>query len=119
MKSDRVKYVEDSLNVKLPDDYSKFLTEYGDYEINGSEIYGYTEAYIDVEQIPCVIGATKIYRNDYNLSSSEIVISYSGFEDLIVVLDTKTGKVHEIDLDGNKQLLANSFQKWFSQINNY
>jgi hypothetical protein len=116
LKSNRVKYVESKLNVILPIEYSEFLDNFGDYEVDGMEIYGYTEDYIDITQVPCVIGATRIYRDGYSLKSYEIVISYTGYEENIIILNTKTGEIFEVDLNGAKNKLSNSFHEWFQTI---
>ncbi len=118
MKINRASVIEKQLNVKLSSDYKNFIDNYGDYEKDGFEIYGYTEDYIDTEKIPCVIGATKLYRKDYNLSPHEIVIGHAGFEDFIIVLDLITGVIYEKNMTGKKTKLAKSFEEWFSIIIN-
>jgi len=115
IKSERVKLVENKLQVSLPEDYARFLEEYGDFEKDGIEIYGYTEEYIDINKIPCVIGATNLYRELLNLSKNEIVLSYTGFEDYIIILDTKSGKIIETDSNRDDRVIANSFEEWFNK----
>ncbi len=116
IKSGRVQNVEHELNVQLPDDYALFLNQYGDFQYEGLEIYGYTEKYTDINIIPCVIGATKIYRKDYNLDSKFIVISYTGIEDILVILDTISNVVYEVGANGVIKQINKSFSDWFNSI---
>ena len=116
MSIDRVRFVEKHLKVKLPSDYATFLSTFGDYEMEGFEIYGYNEAYQDINKIPCVIGATKLYAQDYNLDLHQIVIAHSGFEDFIVILDTKTNEIFEKSTTGKVNPIAKNFHSWFESI---
>lgn len=116
MSIDRISFVERKLGVKLPHDYAKFLTEYGDYEWRGIEIYGYNEYYIDINKIPCVIGATRLYKTDYNLKDNFIVISHTGYEDWIVILDTSSGEVFEMAADGTINRRFKNFSFWFNEF---
>ena len=114
MTNDRVKIVESELHVTLPDDYRDFLTDYGFYDKDGLEIYGYTERFSDIDKIPCVIGATKLYREGHNLSEDHIVIGHTGFENYIITLNTKTNRVYETDGSNSKYL--GEFKSWFEAV---
>jgi hypothetical protein len=77
------------LGIALPEEYREFIDKSG-YLVLGNistEVYGYRPDF-DVEKIPCVFAATKLNKEDYKLSNYELVISHTGFDDFIVVLDT-------------------------------
>ncbi len=107
--------VEEELGVNIPSDYAKFLDEYGTYEENGVEVYGLDDEIVDINKIPCVIGATKILRKSINLPRSFLVIHHTGYEDEIVCLDTESGAIYRIS-QGQRKKIANSFNDWFSKI---
>jgi hypothetical protein len=111
-------FVESKLNIKLSDQYVEFLDNFGDYEYQGGEIYGYSSEYIFIDKIPCVIGATRLYKDSHHLKDSEIAISHSGFEDVIVVLDNLSGNIIEIRGNGTRIKIDESFDNWFSRIRN-
>ena len=114
----RVVFVEKRLNIKLPKQYAKFLEEFGDFEGDGFEIYGYSEEYLEPDKIPCVIGATKLYRDDYKLSADELVIAHSGYEDYVFTLDSVSGHVYEINMRGDKKKVADDFDTWLKDVSN-
>ena len=109
-------FVENMLNIKLPKDYCNFLNKVGYYYKDGIEVYGYNKNFKDVTKIPCVIGATLIYRKDYNLRPNYIVISSLGYDGIIVVLNSKDGKVYETSNGKTFNLVANSFKEWLKKI---
>ena len=115
MQKNRIKIVEEALGVRLPEDYADFLANQGIDESGGIEIYGYDERVLDVNRIPCVIGATRLYREDYQLSPDDIVIGHSEIEDEIIVLETSTGRVSSISHQGRK-LLTESFAGWLDEF---
>lgn len=101
------------LSTNLPKDYMEFLDNTGYKYIDklGIEIYGYQQGF-DIEKIPCVIAATNLNKDAYKLSPSEIVISHTGFEEIITILDCETGKVSEIGFDGFRSPISESFSDW-------
>lgn len=105
------------LGISLPEDYREFIDKTGYLELSniGTEVYGYRPDF-DIEKIPCVIAATKLNREDYKLQNHEIVISHTGYEDYIVVLDTISGSVFELNLVGDKKKLADSFSSWLANM---
>ena len=107
--------LESLLGISLPKDYSEFIDKIGYLGLGNisTEVYGYQSDF-DIEKIPCVIAATKLNREDYNLNNHEIVISHTGYEDYIVVLDTTSGSVFELNLVGDKNKLADSFSSWLA-----
>lgn len=108
-------FIQLQLSVNLPEDYKEFLDKTG-YLCFGNisqEIYGYKQEF-DIEKLPCVIAATKNSEEDYSLNPREIVLSHTGYEDHIVILDTQTSYVFEVSLDGHKEKLADSFSDWLS-----
>ena len=110
--------VELKLNIRLPEDYKEFLDQTGYLLFNSTskEIYGYKPGF-DMEKIPCVIAATKLYKKDYDLKSSEIVISHTGYEDYIVSLDTESGSVYELsNTEKARNKIAESFSNWLSEL---
>jgi hypothetical protein len=109
--------VESNLDVILPNDYKEFLDRFGYIclENISQEIYGYKNGF-DINKLPCVIAATKNNKIDYNLDPREIVLSHAGYEDRIVILDTRTSYVFELSVEGCKEKLADSFSGWFSDM---
>lgn len=110
----RAQVVQDALGLTLPSDYVAFLEEYGCYEEDGQEVYGYDEEVVDRNKIPCVIGATKILRRTHpELPTTFISLYHTGMENEQVVMDTSTGQVYMIT-DEEKEQIAGSFEEWFS-----
>lgn len=109
--------VESLLGLSLPTDYRDFIDSSGYLCLGniGTEIYGYRPNF-DIKKIPCVIAATELYKEDYKLQNHEIVISHTGYEDYIVVLDTISGSVFELNLVGDKKKLADSFSSWLATM---
>jgi hypothetical protein len=111
----RSAFVEQNLGVKLPSDYAGFLNEKGMMVIDGLEIFGYSECIQDIEKIPCVIGATRLYRPLYHLEDHFIVLGASGYEEILYILDIRTGKVYEAGFDRRHQI-ADSFDQWIQTL---
>jgi len=112
--SSRTKIIEDNLNVNLPQDYQKFINDIGLISDERGEIFGYIEN-IDIEQIPCVIGATKLYRRDYkNISNKEIVINFDDFKNIPIILNTEDGSVYDVDFNQKMQISPN-FTAWLNE----
>jgi hypothetical protein len=108
----REKIVEKELGVRLPEEYKSFLRTYGIYEYQGGEVYGVTDGMVNLDQIPCVIGATRNARKLHHLPKGYLVISHSGIEDELICLDTATGQIRSI-CGGEHKKIANSFNEWF------
>lgn len=117
MLGSRTHYVERRLGVKLPQDYAAFIERHGIHSVNGVEVYGYDERVVDPEKIPCVIGATHLYGRDYRLEEGILVISHTGVEDIIVLLDTSTGSIFEAGAD-TRTKVASSFNEWIAELEN-
>ena len=112
----RVKIIEDNLNVTLPQDYKNFINQIGIISDERGEIYGYLEN-IDIEKIPCVIGATKLYKQNYPyLLPEDIVIAFDDFRNSPIVLNTKNGKVYVIKNE-SKIEEASNFLEWLNIYN--
>lgn len=109
--------LESLLGLDLPKDYKDFIntTGYLCFENIGIEVYGYKTNF-DIKKIPCVIAATNLYKEEYRLLDSEIVISHTGFEELIVILDTVTEYVSEIGFSGVRTKVADNFSAWLSNL---
>ena len=101
------------INLNVPKEYKDFIEKYGIISQDGIEIYGILE-HIDNELIPSVIAATKLYKDNYHLKDSEIVISFDDFLNCPVVLDNDNF-VYNVHLD-KKEKIANSFNEWFLKI---
>ncbi len=106
--------VEKELGVNIPSDYANFLDEYGTYEEDDVEIYGLDDEVIDINKIPCVIGATKILREAIDLPERFLVIQHTGYEGEIICLDTKSGAIYLIS-DHKQDRIADSFSEWFNR----
>lgn len=113
--SERVGIVEDSLRVTLPKEYVKFIEEIGVYRGEYFDVYGYDESIEDVEDYPCVIGATKRNRKLYPLIPQEIMIHHDEYLNSIVVLNCENGCVYNIDFEERKEI-AKSFDEWFEWL---
>ena len=101
------------INLNVPKEYKDFIEKYGIISQDGIEIYGILE-HIDNELIPSVIAATKLYKDNYHLKDSEIVISFDDFLNCPVVLDENT-VVYNVFLN-KKEKIADSFNEWFLNI---
>ena len=109
----RAEIVEKALGVTLPRDYVAFLERYGCYEGEGGEVYGYDDEIIDVDQLPCVIGATRLLWQDYpELAKTYVSVHFTGAENEQVILNTITGEIYMITDEG-KVKIAHSFHQWF------
>ena len=112
--------LEKILNKKLPKDYKEFIDNYGLLSTDGMEIYGYNKALKDINIIPSVIGATKAYKKDYNISDNELVIAIDDITYQPILLNIKNGKIYLINSNNRKELLFNSFNEFFNDyINNH
>ena len=108
----RSEFVENALKVKLPPDYKEFIDTIGLISDERGEIFGYNENIKDINRIPCVIGATLLYREDYpNISEKEIVISFDDYENAPIVLNTLTGEIYRIS-HTQKELISKNFREY-------
>jgi SMI1-KNR4 cell-wall len=109
--------LESLLGIPLPQDYKEFIDKQGYLSFSNisMEVYGYRLDF-DIDKLPCVIAATKMSRGDYDLQTNQIVISHTGFEDFIVILDTSTNAVFELSQNGQKNVMADSFSSWLSAM---
>lgn len=111
----RVEFVEKELKIKLPSDYAKFINEVG-YLMDKIEVYGYIEG-MEIEKIPCVIGATRLYKEDQeNIEDKDIVIAFDSFENSPIILN-ENGEVYCVDFDERK-LIAKNFAEWKKGVEN-
>jgi hypothetical protein len=111
----RKSIVDKSLSIKIPDQYALFLDKHGDYEAPGIEVYGLTDDTIDIEKMPCVIGATKIRRREDKLPLRFLVIHHTGLEDEFICLDTENGKIYAMSRVFGNRKIADSFDEWFKR----
>jgi len=103
------------LNKELPNEYKNFIDKYGFYRKDGIEIYGFNES-LDLDNIPSVIGATKLYREDYNIKNNELVIYFDDYLNHPLLLNLDNGKIYSIDFKGNRNILFNSFNEFIENI---
>lgn len=78
--TDKIRYIENNLNVKLPDSYKWFLKTFGYGFIYGVEILGY-----DKTTPPSVVTETQDYRK-YGLPNEYVVIE--DCDEFVYCLDT-------------------------------
>jgi len=109
--------LKELLGIFLPEDYKKFIDEIGYLSLGNIsiEVYGYKPDF-DINKIPCVVAATTQNKDDYNLKDHEIVISHTGFEDYIVILDCISGFVYEVNLSGDRKRVAECFSDWLDNL---
>lgn len=107
--------VESALGVKVPEQYERLLNKYGIYRDFGIQVFGIDDDLLTYEGIPCVIGATKIYRKDYNYPHRLLVIHYTGLEDEFVCLDTEDEKIYAMSWVFGNRKIADSFDEWFNR----
>lgn len=108
----RTQAVQQALDVELPQDYAEFLETYGTYESEGAEVYGIDDEILDIEKIPCVIGATKILRKNADLPDFYIVVHHTGLEGQVVCIDSRSGEVVLVT-PTSTEMLYGSFNEWF------
>jgi len=109
---DRIKIIENILNVDLPEDYKDFINNIGLISDERGEIYGYIEG-MNINKIPSIIAATKLYKKDYqSLLPEDIVISFDEFQNSPVILNTLNGKIYFIENDRKVEKFP-SFSDWF------
>ena len=113
--SKRIKIIEENLNIILPSDYKDFINNIGLISDERGEVFGYIEN-IDIEKIPCVIGATKLYKEDYkNISDKEIVINFDDFKNAPVVLNTEDEHIYSVEFE-KKSKIDSNFKDWLARI---
>jgi hypothetical protein len=112
----RSEFVENALKVKLPPDYKEFIDTIGLISDERGEIFGYNENIEDINKIPCVIGATLLYRKDYsNISKREIVISFDDYENVPIVLNTSTGEIYRV-FHTHKEFISRNFREYLKSF---
>lgn len=110
----RKEIVERELGVSVPEQYARFLEQYGIYNAHGEEVYGIHENLLGWNGIPCVIGATKMARDLDRLAQHFLVIHNRGYEGEIVLLDTRDSSVHLMRY-GKIHKIFDSFDEWFER----
>jgi hypothetical protein len=111
----RAQIVEAALGVKVPKQYERFLNRYGIYRAFGIEVFGIDDSLLTCEGIPCVIGATKIYRKEYNYPHRFLVLHYTGFEDEFICLDAENEKIYALSECFGNRKIADSFDELFER----
>lgn len=111
--SNRTKKIEDCLNVILPKEYKDFIDDIGIISDERGEVFGYIED-VDANKIPCVIGATNSYKEDYkNILDAEVVVSFDDFKNTPIILNTKDGAIYDIGFE-KKTKISNDFNEWLN-----
>ena len=109
----RINTIEYNLNIIISSEYKDFIIKYGLISDN-FEVYGYIEN-IDIDKIPCVIGATYLYKETYKkISSNEIVIAFDDYLNSPIILNTDNNNIYCIK-DNNKVLIETSFNLWLQK----
>lgn len=111
----RKKIIEEELGVRVPQQYAVFLDKYGIFHARGIEIYGISDALLSYDGLPCVIGATRIYRKREGLPHRFLVIQHTGMEDETICLDTEDENVYSFSRVYGKRKIADSFDEWFEK----
>lgn len=111
--------LESLLGMNLPDDYKEFIDSTGYLALGNisTEVYGYKLGWgLGEAKYPCVIATTKMNKDSHPLKDYEIVISEPGYDTFLTVLNTKTGIVEDVNSEGIRKIVANSFSEWLTQI---
>lgn len=111
----RAHIVEAALGIKVPKQYERFLDKYGIYRAFGIEVFGIDDTLLTYEGIPCVIGATRIYRKEYDYPHRFLVLHYTGIEDEFICLDTENEKIYSLSVCFGNHKVADSFDEWFER----
>ncbi len=113
--SSRKEIVEQELGVRVPEQYAAFLEKYGIFHAMGNEVYGISDTLSTYDGIPCVIGATKMSREDDDLPHRFLVLEHLGVDGVMTCLDTEDEKVYSISYVYGDQKIADSFDEWFQR----
>ncbi len=113
--SSRREIIEKELGVRVPKQYEVFLEKYGIYDPPGIEVYGISDSLLGYDGIPCVIGATEVYRRLDGLPHRFLVIHNTGLEDETICLDTEDEKVYSFSRVFGTHKIADSFDEWFER----
>jgi hypothetical protein len=112
----RKEIVERELGVSVPEQYARFLDNYGIYNEGANEVYGFHERLLGWDGIPCVIGATNLERDLNGIDPHWIVVYNTGFEGELVLLNSIDGTVHRQvygGAPGETLKIADCFDDWF------
>ncbi len=114
MKSNSDKLIK-ILNHELPKEYKTFINNKGVISDSRGEVFGYSDG-ININKIPCVVGATSLYKNEYkNILNNELVISFDQLENTPIVLDINDGSIYSVDFN-KKTKINSSFNNWLTKI---
>jgi len=103
ISEDKIKRIEELLDVKLPEQYKWFLRKYGEGGFMGIEIMGYVS-----EDFISVVSETKSYRELFNLDKDYIIIE--DIDEYYYCISCKSGKVFTGDMrTGPDTLKAETF----------
>ncbi len=116
LKSIRVQTVEQEMGLELHPQYAAFLDEHGSYRNGGIEVYGYSESFTGTNGYPCIIFTSRERREAYHLGPNHLLIAHTEDSDLVAVLDNDTGEVFETDINGDRTVVAPSFDAWFDMV---
>ena len=72
-----VKKAEDFLGLEFPQEYRKFLREFGCGDVNGAEIFGIINDKFETNGVPDAIALTARERNEHSLAKTVILIGDS------------------------------------------
>lgn len=104
--------IEKKLMCKLPNDYAEFVNKHGYCILNDKEIFAYDKTIEDIDSLPCVIGATNIFRNMNLITNEDIAISQE--DEYIVGIHLNTGEVFYSCMDGTRKVVASDFKTWIN-----
>jgi len=107
--------LEKLLGKKLPNGYKKFIDSKGVLSKNGIEIYGYSPE-LDISKIPCVIGATTLYKKLYPLKEDELVIAFDSLNNSPILLNIDNGHIYEIKEYSLRKLINKDFKEFYNEI---
>ncbi|MCR5289371.1 MAG: SMI1/KNR4 family protein [Treponema sp.] len=107
-----VQKAENFLELKFPDEYRRFLLEFGCGDVDGVEIFGIINDKFETNSVPDAIAITSKERKNVALEKNLIIIADS--PEYYYALDISNTSVHVIELIPLKkasecEIVSNSF----------
>ena len=93
-----VREAEERLGVRFPEDYRRFLREFGAGGLGGVEVYGIPRHGLDAEAVPNGVWYTKLHWEEGTVRRGLVVIGSVG-DGSLFCLDPRDGRVTVLEPD--------------------